>query len=72
MDGVLITVTPPPTLVVTVAETAPAGKSIPNATKDAVLENGITVKVGLFMNVGDRVRVDTDTLEVKERVNSEG
>ena len=71
VDGVLLTVTLPASLVVVVADTAPSGKGIPNATKDAVLANGMTIKVGLFINVGDRVRIDTETLEVKERVNSE-
>ena len=71
VDGRLVTVTLPSSLVVVVADTAPSGKGIPNATKDAVLENGITVKVGMFINVGDRLRIDTETLEVKERVNTE-
>lgn len=69
VDGRLVTVTLPPTMVVTIADTTPSVKGIPNATKDAVLENGITIKVGLFMNVGDKVKIDTETLEVKERVN---
>lgn len=69
VDGALLTVTLPPTIVAVVADTAPAGKGIPNATKDAVLDNGITIKVGMFINVGDKVRVDTETLEYKERVN---
>jgi elongation factor P len=70
VDGRLVTVTLPSSLVLAVADTTPSVKGIPNATKDAVLENGITVKVGLFINVGDRVRIDTETLEVKERVNT--
>ena len=66
----VFTVTLPPTMIVAVADTTPSVKGIPNATKDAVLENGITIKVGLFINVGDRLKIDTETLEVKERVNS--
>jgi len=27
------------------------------------------VKVGMVINIGDRVRVDTETMEYKERVN---
>jgi hypothetical protein len=34
-----------------------------------VLDNGITVKVGMVIKEGDRVRVDTETLEYKDRVN---
>ncbi len=36
--------------------------------KDAVLENGMTVKVNQLCDVGDKVRVDTETGEFKERV----
>jgi elongation factor P len=31
--------------------------------KPATLESGVTVQVPLFVNVGDRVRVDTRTRE---------
>jgi elongation factor P len=56
--------------VAVVAETTPSIKGVLNGLKDAVLDNGITVKVGMVVNVGDKVRVDTETLEYKERVNS--
>jgi len=36
--------------------------------KPAVLESGVTVQVPLFVNVGDRVRVDTRTREYVSRV----
>ena len=36
--------------------------------KPAVLESGVTVNVPLFVNVGDRVRVDTRTREYVSRV----
>lgn len=53
----------PPKMVFTVLETAPGvkGNSATNVFKDAVLENGQTVKVPLFMKNGDKVRVDTRT-----------
>ena len=35
--------------------------------KDAVLENGIKIKVGMAINPGDRVRIDSETMEYKER-----
>ena len=35
--------------------------------KPAVLESGVTVHVPLFVNVGDRVRVDTRTREYVSR-----
>jgi elongation factor P len=36
--------------------------------KPAVLESGVTVNVPLFVNVGDRVRIDTRTREYVSRV----
>lgn len=52
-----------------VVETAPGvkGNSASNVFKDAKLENGITVKVPLFINEGDMVRVDTRTGAYTER-----
>lgn len=52
-----------------VIETAPGvkGNSASNVFKDAKLENGITVKVPLFIDEGDMVRVDTRTGQYTER-----
>jgi elongation factor P len=68
VDGALMTVNLPQSVVAVVADTAPAVKGTPNGLKDAVLDNGITVKVGMVINIGDKVRIDTETLEYKERV----
>lgn len=68
VDGHLLTVNLPQSVVATVAETEPAVRGAGSGLKDAVLDNGIKVKVGLVINVGDRVRIDTETLEYKERV----
>lgn len=53
----------------TVAETAPGerGNSATNVFKEAILENGMKIKVPLFIKVGDRIRVDTRTGEYTER-----
>jgi len=53
----------------TVAETEPGfrGNSVTNLFKDAILENGLKIKVPLFINIGDRVVVDTRTGEYVER-----
>lgn len=53
----------PPKMVYVVIETAPGvkGNSATNVFKDAVLENGIKTKVPLFINVGEKVRIDTRT-----------
>lgn len=44
------------------------GNSVTNLYKDAVLENGTKVKVPLFVNEGEVIRVDTRTGEYVERV----
>jgi elongation factor P len=58
-----------PKVELTVTETPPGvrGNSTSNVFKDAVLENGLTVKVPLFIDVGDKIRVDTRTGEYTER-----
>ncbi len=44
------------------------GDSVSNMTKPATLSTGIEIKVPLFINEGDRIRVDTRTCEYLERV----
>ncbi len=53
-----------------IVETEPGykGDTATGATKPAVLETGYKVNVPLFVNQGDRVRVDTRTGEYMERV----
>jgi elongation factor P len=52
-----------------IAEAAPGerGDSASNMYKDAVLENGHKIRVPLFVNAGEAVRVDTRTGEYVER-----
>ena len=60
----------PPTFVeLEVTETDPgfAGNTATNATKPATLETGAEIKVPLFINPGDRIRVDTRVGEYLER-----
>lgn len=51
----------PPKITLKVKETAPGvkGNSASNVYKDAVLENGMSIRVPLFINTGDEVVVDT-------------
>ncbi|MFA5162068.1 MAG: elongation factor P [Elusimicrobiales bacterium] len=53
-----------------VASTVPGvkGDSVSNMTKPATLENGMEVKVPLFVNDGDTIRVDTRTSQYMDRV----
>jgi len=59
----------PPKVDLAVTDTAPGvkGNSASNVFKDATLENNQTVKVPLFINVGDKIRVDTRTGAYTER-----
>lgn len=52
-----------------VVETDPGvkGNSATNIYKPALLENGVKLKVPLFINAGDKIRVDTRTKEYIER-----
>ena len=61
----------PPKMVFTVEETAPGvkGNSATNVFKDAKLENGLNVKVPLFINIGDKVRIDTRTGAYTEKAS---
>lgn len=68
VNGELLTVFPPRFAVCTVTETAPPVKNAGTGLKEAVLENGMTVKVNNIVSIGDRVRVETETMEFKERV----
>ncbi|HYM65087.1 MAG TPA: elongation factor P [Candidatus Sulfotelmatobacter sp.] len=61
----------PPKMVFKVEETAPGvkGNSATNVFKDAVLENGLNVKVPLFVNIGDKIKVDTRTGAYTEKAS---
>ena len=52
------------TVVLKVANTAPPSHSVgaaANVTKEATLENGLEVRVPLFIKTGDAIRIDTNT-----------
>lgn len=60
----------PPTFVeLEVAQTDPGfkGDTATNATKPATLETGAEIRVPLFINEGDHIRIDTRTGEYMER-----
>ena len=52
------------------AEDAVRGDTATNVTKTAKLSTNIEIQVPLFINVGDKIKVDTRTKEYIERVNS--
>jgi elongation factor P len=44
------------------------GNTASNTTKPATTETGYTLNVPLFINIGDRVRIDTRSGEYMERM----
>ena len=69
-DGEVVSVEPPAHVDLEVSETDPGlkGDTATGGTKPATLETGVVVQVPLFINVGDRVRVDTRSNEYLTRV----
>ncbi|MBN2852741.1 MAG: elongation factor P, partial [Clostridia bacterium] len=68
-NGKVFGVEPPNFVVLEVTQTEPGfkGDTAQGATKIAVLETGAEVKVPLFVNIGDKIRVDTRSSEYMER-----
>jgi len=59
--GMAIDIDLPASVVLEVTETEPGvkGDTVSGASKSAVVETGITVNVPLFVNIGDKIKVDT-------------
>ena len=68
--GVVFGVEPPNFVELQVVKTDPGfkGNTATNATKPATLETGAEIKVPLFIDEGEVIRVDTRTGEYMERV----
>jgi len=68
--GEIIGVEIPASVELAVTDTEPGlqGDRVSGARKPATLETGLTVQVPLFVNVGDRVKVDTRTGDYITRV----
>ena len=71
-DGEIVGVDLPAAVELTVTETEPGvqGDRVSGARKPAVLETGLSMQVPLFVNTGDRVKVDTRTGEYLTRAGS--
>ena len=63
-----VEIAPKVTLKVKEAMPGAKGNSATNVYKPATLENGLEVKVPLFIKVGDKVRIDTRTGDYVERI----
>ncbi len=68
--GKVFGVEPPNFVELQVTQTDPgfAGNTATNATKPATLETGAEIRVPLFINEGEIIRIDTRTGEYMERV----
>jgi len=67
--GSIFGVEPPTFVELQITQTDPGfkGDTATNVTKPAILETGAEIRVPLFVNEGDRIRVDTRTGEYMER-----
>ena len=67
--GKVFGVEPPTFVELAVTQTDPgfAGNTATNATKPATVETGAEIRVPLFINEGDMIRIDTRTGEYMER-----
>lgn len=71
IKGEIFSVEPPTFVELEVTETEPGvrGDTATNVTKAATLETGAVVRVPIFINEGEIIRIDTRTGEYLERVN---
>lgn len=69
-NGMPISVEMPAHVVLEVTETQPGvrGNTATNATKPATVETGAEINVPLFINEGDKIRIDTEKGQYQERV----
>lgn len=69
-DNMPLSVDLPASVILEVTSTEPGvkGNTATNATKPAVVETGAEVMVPLFINEGDKIRVETDKGAYKERI----
>lgn len=69
-EGRVVGIEPPMFIELTVADTTPniKGAAVQNSAKPAVMETGLEIKVPSYIEVGNRVKIDTRTGEFVERV----
>ncbi|NOY47760.1 MAG: elongation factor P [Chlorobi bacterium] len=69
-DNMPLSVDMPASVILEVTATEPGikGNTATNATKPATVETGATVMVPLFINEGDKIKIETEKGTYKERV----
>lgn len=70
-DEIIVSVEIPIKMEFVIKEAAPAvkGNTATNATKSVTLENGTEIFVPMFLNEGERIRINTENGEYVERAN---
>ena len=70
-DDMPLSVEMPVNVVLEVTSTEPGvkGNTATNATKPAIVETGASIMVPLFINEGDKIKIETAKGSYKERVN---
>ncbi|MBI5170347.1 MAG: elongation factor P [Candidatus Eisenbacteria bacterium] len=69
-QGKVVGIDPPMFVELTVADTTPniKGAAVQNTSKPAIMETGLEIKVPPYIEVGNKVKIDTRTGEFVERV----
>ena len=69
-DGTTLSVEMPQNVILEISSTEPGvkGNTATNATKPAIVETGAKINVPLFINEGDKIRIDTDKGNYQERI----
>ncbi|GGZ48661.1 MULTISPECIES: elongation factor P [Mesonia] len=69
-DNAPLSVEMPPSVILEVTHTEPGvkGNTATNATKPATVETGAEVNVPLFINEGDKIKIETEKGTYKERI----
>ena len=69
-NGSVFSIEPPLFVELEITDTEPgfAGNTAQGASKPATVETGATIQVPLFVNIGDKVKIDTRTGEYLSRV----
>ena len=69
-DGMPLSVDMPASVILEVTHTEPGvkGNTATNATKPATVETGARINVPLFINEGDKIKIDTEKGAYQERI----
>jgi elongation factor P len=71
-DGSTLSVEMPQSVILEITSTEPGvkGNTATNATKPAIVETGAKINVPLFINEGDKIKIDPEKRSYLERVKN--